>query len=168
MNINLSQSETTTQEIETTEVSEKEAPKPSVTLSQEDVTLLQNTLGTGLAGYARQGDIVELHKRIGEKFEKLPSEISNLDSAQKQNLVERIEAIESSLNGLEAAMRIELPPLLTQTISQAVHDTTQKRSSVLARGFWVLVLILVSAAVGAWFHKPLLELSAQVPTYLSF
>ena len=47
--------------------------KPA-TLAPADIEALQKTLGSGLAGFARQGDIVELHKRIGEKFEKLPQD----------------------------------------------------------------------------------------------
>lgn len=168
MNMNLPKSEPTPQDAEPAETAEINQPKPSATLSGEDVALLQSALGTGLSGFARQGDIVELHKRIGEKFEKLPGELASLDAAKREDLLARVDAIETSLNGLEAAMRIELPPLLTQTVSDAVQSNAPKRSSGLSRLFWVLILACGSAALGAWFHEPLFDLAAQLPAYLSF
>ncbi|MDU9007125.1 hypothetical protein [Sedimentitalea todarodis] len=168
MNMNLPKSDQTPKGVDPVQKETAKQPSPSATLSQEDVVLLQNTLGSGLSGYARKGDIVELHKRIGEKFEKLPGEISELSVSQREDMITRINAMETSLNSLEAALRIELPPLLTQTIGDAVRDTMPKSRSNLARIFWMVVLVSAGLGLGAWFHQPLLDLGERFLTYLRY
>lgn len=168
MNMNLANPDQTPQGAEPVQKEKVEQPALSATLNHEDVVLLQNTLGAGLTGYARKGDVVELHKRIGEKFEKLPGELSALGASDRNDMVSRIEAIENSLNSLEAALRIELPPLLTQTISDAVRDTMPKARSNLARIVWVLILVTAGLGLGAWFHQPLFDLAEYFLTYLPY
>lgn len=168
MNMNLPKTDHTPQDVEPAQKEKVKQPSPSATLSHEDVVLLQNTLGSGLSGYARKGDVVELHKRIGEKFEKLPSELSELGVSHREDMITRINSIESSLNSLEAALRIELPPLLTQTVGDAVRDSMPKTGSNLLRFFWAAILASAGVSLGVWFHQPLLDLAAQLSTYLPY
>lgn len=162
MNMNVTN---TDKDIQPTETATR---TPPATLNEADVSMLHKTLGQGLTGFARQGDIVELHKRIGEKFEKLPDELKARDDEERALLMARVEALESSLNGLEAALRIELPPLLTRTVSEAAQSAVPRRNSPVLRVLTALFLACGGLALGAIYHQPIQEFAARLPGYLSF
>lgn len=162
MNVNVSNAERDRHPAEAQAV-----PRPA-TLNEADLAILHKSLGQGLAGFARQGDIVELHKRIGEKFEKLPPELFALGQEHRESVLSRIDALESSLNGLEAALRIELPPLLTQTIIEATQQAAPRRRGVFLKFLLMLLFTGGGLALGAFYHAPIMEFAARIPGYLSF
>lgn len=155
MNVNVSNTEPTS------------TPRPA-TLSEADIALMHKSLGQGLSGFARQGDIVELHKRIGEKFEKLPPEIFALGQDHRESVLARIDALETSLNSLEAALRIELPPLLTRTITEATQQAAPRRRGVSLKFLLVLLFAGGGLILGAIYHAPIMEILTRLPGYLSF
>lgn len=130
----------------------------AVTLSKSDVALIRNALGHGLGGYARQGDIVELHKRIGEKFSKLPDELGSameLSSGTRLDALDRrIGTLEQSLNGLEGALRIELAPFLGDIIETAVkrHAPSRPRRG---RALMAIALLCAGLTAGVILHAPI-------------
>ncbi|WP_424987374.1 hypothetical protein [Microbulbifer sp. S227A] len=150
------------------EATQAPAPQRSATLNEADIAMLHKTLGQGLAGFARQGDIVELHKRIGEKFEKLPGELNALDKETRDTLLARVEALETGLNSLEAALRIELPPLLTRTIDEAAREAIPRRRGGILKFFFLLFVAGGGVAIGAFYHAPIMEFAARLPGYLSY
>lgn len=126
----------------------------------------------GLAGFARQGDIVELHKRIGEKFARLPQEIATqiaapqaAASARMDKIEARLDTLSTSLDGLEGALRIELAPYLSMAVAEAVRAQApqHRRRSAL----WLPMALLVGLVGGAVFHAPLARYAAEAEAALS-
>ena len=137
----------------------------AVTLSKSDVALIRNALGQGLGGYARQGDIVELHKRIGEKFSRLPEELGTameLSSGTRLDALDRrIGALEESLNGLEGALRIELAPFLGDTVEAAVkrHAPPGPRRG---RALMAIALLCAGLTAGVILHAPISDAAHEI------
>lgn len=134
------------------------ATKPRVPFSEAEIQALKKILGSGLGGFARQGDIVELHKRIGEKFGKLPSELNELldgrdDPTPRIEAVEvRLGRIETTLDSLEGALRIELAPALGDALRASLPQPPRRR-----RGTLVTALIcgVIGLLAGSLWHGPL-------------
>lgn len=143
-------------------------------LTEADADVIKAFAGKGMSGFARQGDLVELHKRIAEKFGTLPKEFSaHTDQAHKaiQSRLETLEGglgkVETSLNGLEAALRIELAPALSAVITQTLAEQTPKPRGGLRRGVGFLLIAGASLAVGAYFHAELNALWREAQTALA-
>ncbi|MBK0326690.1 hypothetical protein I5535_05215 [Rhodobacteraceae bacterium F11138] len=136
------------------------APAPA-TLTDSDLDRIRSHLGQGLGGYARQGDIVELHQRIGEKFEKLPLELGASDEARAAEQRAGFENLQSTLNSLEGALRIELAPLLQKSITESLQTAQTKRRSGWKGIVLVLAALCVGTAIGAIFQDTVLALISQ-------
>lgn len=137
-------------------------------LTSADIEALREILGTGLGGFARQGDIVELHKRIGEKFERLPSELSVLEAASLEKMQTQLDEIETSLNGLEGALRIELAPFLGQIVKDAASATQPRATGRWTARLGVLAMLFAAVAAGAIYSDDILTYAAQARATLGF
>jgi len=130
-------------------------------LNEEVLVEIKTSLGQGMSGFARQGDIVELHKRIGEKFALLPEEVGKqfADAIKSTNdataaLQADIASVAKDLNGLEGAVRIELAPLIEEMVRNSVNAATLSRSRFpLVLG--VLISLLVGTVAGAYWQAEL-------------
>lgn len=133
--------------------------------TQPDLERMRAYLGQGLAGFARQGDIVELHKRMGEKFAALPEELADHVSRQNAPIMERLEELETALNRLEGALRIELPPMLSDVIATSVQDQAPRRRKGL-RLLGAIVLLALGVASGVIFQAELSAYADQLQVYI--
>ncbi len=149
------------------DVPEGEREPEPITLKDADLDRLRAHLGQGLGGFARQGDIVELHKRIGEKFEKLPLELSSSDQARAAELRAEVESLQTALNSLEGALRIELAPMLQKTIADSLQSARTDRRGGWKIGFAVLAALCVGAGLGAAYQDAILAAAAQGQDYFS-
>lgn len=143
-------------------------------LTEADADVIKAFAGKGMSGFARQGDLVELHKRIAEKFTALPKEFSVQTGQSHKALETQLEAvdgglgkIETSLNGLEAALRIELAPALSAVITETLAAQAPRPKGGLRRMVGLVVIVGTSLALGAYFHAELTQGFAQAQTALA-
>lgn len=138
----------------------------SATVHEDDLERMRAYLSQGLGGFARQGDIVELHKRIGEKFERLPEELQALNDTAGDDRQAEFEELQASLNSLEGALRIELAPMLQQAITETLQNADPVRGSVRKTLFWVILALVAGTGIGVAFQETILGLLSQAGSLL--
>ncbi|MFC4671997.1 hypothetical protein ACFO5X_25845 [Seohaeicola nanhaiensis] len=150
-------------------LSVSEAERPATEAARPDPAAQPQ----GLSGFARQGDLVELHRRIGEKFAKLPQELAEqireppvaVTGGLKQ-IDTRLEALAASLDGLEGALRIELAPYLGKAVSAAVRESAGRRPGRW-RGLWLGLGLIGGVAIGTVWHAAIERQAAGVQARVS-
>ena len=160
MNVATPTTPTDSPRLNLTNPKDRPPPASAPSLSEADVEAVRKALSKGMSGYARQGDIIELHKRIGERFESLPARMHDLDKSNHDSILARVDQLNGTLNSLEAAVRIELAPLLSDVIAQAVAGGT-RRPRRLATLLALVCALVAGMAVGVLFQEPLADWSAQ-------
>ncbi|SFT77660.1 hypothetical protein [Sedimentitalea nanhaiensis] len=138
-----------------------------VALTDADLDRLRTHLGQGMGGFARQGDIVELHKRIGEKFESLPLALRSSGETQTAEIRAEFENLQSTLNSLEGALRIELAPMLEKSMIASLQAAQTKPRSSWKGIVLVLATLCVGAVIGAVFQDAVLSVVAQGQDFVS-
>ena len=136
-------------------------------LGEADIAVLREGLGTGMTGYARQGDVIELHKRISDRFDKLPAALAEQAAGTPDSTAEQMQAIEGALNSLEGALRIELAPFLTKAVREEISRTEKPRSLMRTTGLVVLALG-AGIAVGTLWNGEILALVQQLRAATGF
>lgn len=130
-------------------------------LSRDEMLVLRKVLGSGMDGFSRQGDVLELHKRMSERFDRLPKQLAEAGTGDLAALSARLDTLETSLNGLEGALRIELAPYLCT----ALEDLLAGRTEAPARRRWpwlagVVLAAVAGLAIGVALHGAILTLAS--------
>ncbi len=132
----------------------------AVALKDAELDRIRAHLGQGMAGFARQGDIVELHKRIGEKFEQLPRELGAANQARASELRAEVETLQASLNSLEGALRIELAPMLQKSITETLQKTQPRGRGGAVAWLWAAAALCAGIGIGALYQQELFRIGA--------
>lgn len=152
----------------------------STVLSEADIVLLRDGLGKGMSGYARQGDILELYNRLAEQLDKLPAsaETGTDDkerareaeqiAALRRELRERLKGVETSLAGLEGALRIELAPFLEKAVREATQTGQPQRRRGWKTGMTVLLALAAGVVLGAVYCESILSIASLAQARLGF
>ncbi|MEX0309020.1 MAG: hypothetical protein AB3N17_02120 [Tateyamaria sp.] len=124
---------------------------PARKLSDADAQFLHAALVDGEHAIARQKDMIELHKRIVAMFTTLNSGLGEQQSKKAEKdreiLVAKLDEMGRAVNGMEAAFRIEMAPVLEQMFVNALETRLPKR-----RSKWPLVIVfLLALASGLGF-----------------
>lgn len=142
-------------------------PEPKIT--KADAQFLQSVLVEGEQAIARQRDMVEMHKRIVSMFSTLKIGLSEQHakkaSEDRAALVQKLNKMESSVNGLEGALRIEMAPQLEQMLEVAldrrVPREKQRRFGLLG----ILMASIVSLAAGARYSVEIIDITTNAAVY---
>lgn len=138
-----------------------EPKQPDLKLGEADALFLRNRLLDGEKALARQQDLVELHKRMVAMFATLNTGLGEQQdkkaSQDREILSAKLDEMNRSVNGMEAAFRIELAP----TIEKILHDALRSQA-VAKRSFWkssyVFVLALaLGVAIGVIYSETIME-----------
>ncbi|SES39035.1 hypothetical protein SAMN04490244_1154 [Tranquillimonas rosea] len=137
-------------------------------LSEADLTALRGSLGKGLSGFARQGDIVELHKRVGEMFDRLPARMGETLEAREAAAAARLEAMEGAVNGLEGAVRIELGPMVRDAVAEALAAERRPARRRLGAALTVLAALALGVALGSAMPERIALGAAEARALIGF
>jgi hypothetical protein len=128
-------------------------------LSENDLRMIRKTLLSGDAALARRSDVGELYSRMVKLFETLNKGVGEMYVAKAETdraaLSERIDGLEDAVNRMEGALRIELEPVLRQTMAQVVAEQAGARPRGSRRGLLMVLLLGAGLTLGAVFHAPL-------------
>lgn len=153
MNMAAKSTETTNPDVSSSPVGDSKKAvgdsKKAPHLDKADIAILRKELGSGMNGYARQGDVIELLKRVNERFDNLPEALDKLGAGQPGELKDQhgelkdqLRTIEDSLNGLEGALRIELAPFLSSALREELNQTLSPKRSW--RNEFLMTLALIA------------------------
>lgn len=123
-------------------------------LTETDIREIRNALIQGEDSLARRKDIGEMHKRIVNMFSTLNQglrESQDKKSAEDRVAIERrLEAMERSIDTMEGALRIELPPMLHEMI---IEVTSAKKSNGMmpVSKITAIVTFCIGVAMGSAF-----------------
>lgn len=137
------------------------------TLNAADAQLLYKALVLNSAPVARRGDLVELNNRIVKLFTTLNTGLGEQQKAKaaedRAALVARLDEMETSVNRMEGALRIEFEPLMRKAMEDVVqqHVKTRKSSGVLRGLVWIFTLA-TALGLGAYFGDELLRLGELI------
>jgi len=134
-------------------------PQPGPRLQDEDLRMLRQALLSGEDALARRSDLVELHKRFVQMFETLNTGLGDMHAARAQAdrdaLSARIDAMETAVNRMEGALRIELEPVLRQTFAESLAETQAVQTPHRKRSLWLVAALVAGLTLGTVFHTPL-------------
>ncbi|MEW2915375.1 hypothetical protein AB1A62_21850, partial [Leisingera sp. JC11] len=129
-------------------------------LSNAVLAQIATVLRQGEVPLAAQADLVELHKRIVEMFttlnEGLGERQAQKAAADRAALTARIDQLETAVNRMEGALRIEFEPVLKAAVAEALAQALP-RPRRRRRGLAAAALLLAAAglAAGVYWHAPL-------------
>lgn len=136
------------------------APVQPPRLSAAVLAQIAGALRQGEAPLAAQADLVALHKRIAEMFttlnEGLGTQAAQKASADRAALSARIDQLETAVNRMEGALRIEFEPVLKAAVAEAMAQAAPKPRRRWRAPLAALLLAAAALAAGAWWHDPLL------------
>jgi hypothetical protein len=125
-------------------------------LTQAEATELQRMLTGGEMPLARQHDVVELHNRIVKMFTTLNEGLGGTMARKAQQdrnaLSLRMDELESAVNRMEGALRIELEPMLRKVVEESVHQKVGSARFGRGRALMVVALVLTALTCGVAFH----------------
>ncbi|UWQ43744.1 hypothetical protein K3718_20275 (plasmid) [Leisingera aquaemixtae] len=143
---------------------DKPAPPPRLSaavLAQIAKALRQG--GPDAPPLAAQADLVALHKRIAEMFttlnDGLGAQAAQKAAADRAALSARIDQLETAVNRMEGALRIELEPVLKAAVAEALAQAAPKPRRRWPRVMAAALALAGALAAGAWWHTPLLALA---------
>lgn len=131
----------------------KSGPTPAPVLTEADIQVIRAALTQGDDSLAKRKDIGEMHKRIVAMFTTLNQGLAESQSKKAADdriaIEQRLEAMERSIDTMEGALRIELPPLLQEMVngSAAASGKDMPRSKILT----TVAIFCVGIALGSIF-----------------
>lgn len=130
------------------------------TLTVADAQLLYKALVMNSAPVARRGDLVELNNRIVKLFTTLNTGLGEQHMAKASEdraaLVARLDEMETSVNRMEGALRIEFEPLMRKAMEDVVSQhVSPPRRLGLMRGLLGGLMLAAMLALGAYFSDEL-------------
>ncbi|KIC18704.1 MULTISPECIES: hypothetical protein [unclassified Leisingera] len=132
-------------------------------LSNAVLAQISAALRQGGEPLAAQADLVALHKRIAEMFttlnEGLGERHAQKAAADRAALTARIDQLETAVNRMEGALRIEFEPVLKAAVAEALAQAAPPPRR--RRGLAAAALLLGAAglAAGVYWHAPLQEMA---------
>lgn len=140
--------------------------------AEADMQRLRQLLTEGEPALARRADLAELHKRIVSLFETLNHGVGEMYAAKAEQdrtvLSERIDGLETAVNRMEGALRIEFEPVMREALSQVVAEHQETRNpSRWGRVLGGVFVLAAGLAVGTVFHEEIQQNVADLETYLS-
>jgi hypothetical protein len=143
----------------------KEGPANQVVapraFTEADLVAFKRFLLTGQQPVTTRGDLVEMHKRFVQMFETLNKGIGEMYVAKaekdREALSERLDVMESAVDRMEGALRIEFEPALRAAMADVIAESSQAKRRWVRGTLIVSALILGGILVGALFQGPILE-----------
>lgn len=162
----------------------KAEPRRPAVLGDADIAVLREGLGKGMSGYARQGDILELYNRLADQLEKIEKISPAADAAQAAQVAQasgaeqsaalraelqgRLKEIETTLSGLEGALRIELAPFLEKAVQEAVKAGQPPQRRRWASSLVFGLTLAAGLVLGVVFYDAILSFVSQAQVRLGF
>lgn len=141
------------------------------TLTAADAQMLYKAFVMNSAPVARRGDLVELNNRIVKLFTTLNTGLGETHMAKANEdraaLVARLDEMETSVNRMEGALRIEFEPLMRKAIEDVVsrHAKPTRRVGPI-RGFFQALILVAVLCLGAYFSDEIQGLAQVAVTAL--
>lgn len=134
---------------------QKSAPTPAPVLTEADIQSIRMALTQGEDSLAKRKDIGEMHKRIVAMFTTLNQGLAasqDKKAADDRTALERrLEAMERSVDNMEGALRIELPPMLQEMVIEATSAKISGREVLTSRTVMWAIVFCSGMAMGSLF-----------------
>ncbi len=129
-------------------------PTPAPVLTEADIQSIRRALTQGEDSLAKRKDIGEMHKRIVAMFATLNqglAESQDKKAADDRIAIERrLEAMERSIDTMEGALRIELPPMLQEMVIEVAAARNSGRAMPTSRIVMWTVVFCIGMAIGSF------------------
>ena len=139
-------------------------------LTESVLAQIAAAMRQGEAPLAARDDLVALHNRIAEMFttlnDGLGAQYTGKAEADRTALSARIDQLETAVNRMEGALRIEFEPVLKAALTEALAQAAPKPRHRWRGPFAALLLAIAALAAGAWWHTPLLEAARDAAAIL--
>lgn len=128
-------------------------------LTQADADLLYQAFVSHKTPLARQADMIELHNRLVKMFATLNEGLTAAQvgkaAEDRKMLVGRLDELETAVNRMEGALRIEFEPVIRTALQDVVAAQMAPARQPLRRAGRILAILAIGLALGAVFEKPI-------------
>ena len=157
------------------------APSPTVAaqpraapprlLTEADLRMIHAALIQGDDALARRKDLGEMHKRFVAMITTLQQGLGEAEasraSADRAAVVARLDQVERAINSMEAALRIELEPMLQQTVHDMIAQSSASRKPILRKSLMLLIAALALLAIGASYSEQIQTVSKTGAAFIA-